>query len=356
MAKTETGKKASASTRASAKTDAVLGDTRGSAGGPDRRATATGPTPRGSMAKGEDLDVEGQEVRLSNLDKVLYPETGFTKGQVIDFYIRISQYLLPHLRDRPVTLKRYPNGVRGKFFYEKDAPRFTPAWVKTFPVPRRAGGRDIRYILINDLATLVWCANMANLELHPFLHRAPHIDRPTSVVFDLDPGEGADVLACAEVAFLLKDVLEGSKLQAFAKVSGSKGMQVYAPLNTTVTYAATQPFARATAQRLERDHGDRIVSGMNKDLRQGKVFIDWSQNSDFKTTVGVYSLRAKRDRPFVSMPVSWEELRRAVKKGKAESLYFAPEEALNRLKKTGDIFAPALTLKQKLPAGATAEN
>ena len=176
--------------------------------------------------KKQDVEIEGRKITVSNLEKVLYP-AGFTKGQVIDYYIRVSRFLLPHLKDRPVTLKRYPDGINAQHFYEKDAPKFTPAWVKTFPVPRRGGGTDIRYILINDLPTLVWCANLANLEVHPFLHHVPAIDSPTQVVFDLDPGEGVDVLACAEVAFLLKDVLERMKLKSFAKVSGSKGMKRY---------------------------------------------------------------------------------------------------------------------------------
>lgn len=295
------------------------------------------------------LDVGGREVTITNPDKVLYPEAGFTKGQVIDYYIRVSDWLLPHLKDRPVTMKRYPNGVAANHFYEKDAPSFTPDWIKTFPVPRRGGGKDIRYILINDLPTLVWSANLANLELHPFLHKAPHLDRPTLMVFDLDPGEGTDVLRCAEVAFYLRDLLEQAGLQCFPKVSGSKGMQVSVPLNRPASYEDTQAFSRATAQRLEREHAGFIVSEMPKELRKGKIFIDWSQNSDFKTTVGVYSLRAKRSHPFVSMPVTWDELRRALDRSDPERLYFSPEAALKRLPKTGDLYAPLLTLKQKLP-------
>jgi bifunctional non-homologous end joining protein LigD len=303
--------------------------------------------------KSEQLTIDGRSVSVSNLDKVLYPENGFTKAQVIDYYIRVSGYLLPHFKDRPVTLKRFPDGVRGQFFYEKDAPGFTPEWVKRFPVPRRAGGPDICYILINDLATLVWCANAASLELHPFLHRVPELQQPMSVVFDLDPGEGADLLKCADVAFLLKEVLERLGIQCFPKVSGSKGIQVYAPLNTAVTYAVTQPFARALAQLLAKQKPKLIVAEMAKSERTKKVFIDWSQNADFKTTVGVYSLRAKRGRPFVSLPVSWDELQRALDKRKAEGLYFEPEAALKRLDEIGDLFAPVLELKQSLPESIT---
>lgn len=296
------------------------------------------------------LEIQGRRLKVSNLDKVLYPVAKFTKGQVIDFYIRVSRWLLPHLKDRPVTLKRYPDGITGEFFYEKDAPGYTPDWVETFPVPRRAGGKPIRYILINDLATLVWCANLASLEIHPFLHKAPHIEQPTYIVFDLDPGEGAAILQCAEVGFLLKDVLDHMKLESFAKVSGSKGIQVYVPLNSEATYAATQSFARAMAQLLERQNPGKIVSEMAKSERVKKVFVDWSQNSDFKTTVGVYSLRAKRQHPFVSMPVSWEELRAALDKGDSGGLYWQPAAALERLEEVGDLFAPVLERKQRLPA------
>ncbi len=291
------------------------------------------------------LTVEGEQIAVSNLDKALYPG-GFTKAQVIDYYIRAGRCLMPHLRERPVTLKRYPDGVRGEFFYEKDAPGFTPKWVQTFPVPRRGQPGVIHYILINDLRTLVWCANLANLELHPFLHRAPDVGRPNYVIFDLDPGEGTDVLTCAEVAFLLKDVLRRLRLEAYAKVSGSKGMQVYVPLNMDADYSVTQPFARTIAELLEREHGDLVVSGMSKALRGGKVFIDWSQNTDYKTTISVYSLRAKHDRPYVSLPVTWQELKRA---RRVEQLFFEPDAALARMDAHGDLFAPVLELKQQLP-------
>lgn len=294
----------------------------------------------------QQIEIEGRRVALTNLDKVLYP-SGFTKGQVIDFYIRAADYVLPHLKDRPITLKRYPDGVNASHFYEKDAPRYTPDWVRIFNVPRRNGG-EIRYIVIDDLPTLVWCANAANLELHPFLHRAPHLDRPTAVAFDLDPGEGTDVLTCARIAFWLKEVFDNAGLQSFAKVSGSKGMQVYVPLNSRVTYEQTQPFAKSLAERMQREHPDCVVSEMAKVKRPGKVFIDWSQNSDFKTTVAVYSLRAKRSEPYVSMPVSWDELRRAVRKNEVASLSFDPAAALARLEKLGDLWSEVLKLKQSL--------
>jgi bifunctional non-homologous end joining protein LigD len=288
-------------------------------------------------------------ITVSNPDKVLYP-VGFTKSQVIDYYRRVAKYLLPHLKDRPVTLKRYPDGVTGGHFYEKRAPRYTPEWVKTFPVPRSEGGTPIPYILINDISTLAWTANLANLEIHPFLHRVPKIDMPTAIVFDLDPGDRADVLNCAEVALLLKDLFEQLDLQSFVKVSGSKGLQLYVPLNSSATYEVTEPFAHTVAQLLEEKYPSLAISEMAKHKRTGKVFIDWSQNSEHKTTVSVYSLRAKHERPYVSLPVSWEELNVALTKKDPQRLFFEPEVALKHLMKTGDLFTPVLTLKQRLPA------
>src|SRR5437764_14934331 len=270
-------------------------------------------------------------LQIANPDKVLYQPGKFIKADVVSYYKRVARFLLPHFRYRPVTLKRYPNGVFGEAFYEKDAPGFPPRWVKTFPVPRREGGPDINYILINDVRTLTWAANMAALELHPFLHRVPHIERPTHIIFDLDPGEETNILQCAEVAFLLRDVLTKLRLKSFAKVSGSKGIQLYVPLNTPITYDGTQPFARAIAEVLEKGHHDKIVADMANNLRVGKVCMAWSQNADHKTTVGVYSLQAKRARPYVSMPVKWEELTTALKKADTDLFEYEPEEALHRL-------------------------
>ena len=300
------------------------------------------------------LEIDGRSVQCTRLNKLQYPVAHFTKAQVIDYYVRVAPFLVPHFRNRPVTLKRYPDGVTGEAFWEKDAPSFTPEWVERFPVPRRAGDGDIDYILINNAATLAWAANAAVLEFHPFLHRKPDIQHPTSIVFDLDPGQGATLLTCAQVAFLIRDVFQRLGLDLFAKVSGSKGLQLYLPLNMPVTYDVTQPFARSIAQSIEQQHPDVAVSEMAKTKRTGRVFIDWSQNADFKTTVGVYSLRAKSERPFVSMPVSWDELAHALKRKDSERLYFAPKEALERLQKIGDIFAPVLTLKQKLPPDVVA--
>jgi bifunctional non-homologous end joining protein LigD len=300
------------------------------------------------------VTIDGRAIRLSNLDKVLYPAGKFTKANVIDYYIRISDYLLPHLKDRPVTLKRFPNGIFGEFFYEKDAPAFTPEWVSTFPVPRRAGdGPPIRYIQINDLSTLVWLANVANLEIHPFLHRAPDISKPTSIVFDCDPGEGAEILTCARVALLLHDVLADLRLEACAKVSGSKGIQVYVPLNSEITYETTQNVAKAIATFLAMKEPKLVVSEMSKRLRTKKVFIDWSQNSDFKTTVAVYSLRANSHHPYVSVPVEWDELKSAIQRQDGASLYFEPEDVLKRVRERCDLFEKVLTMVQALPPELT---
>jgi bifunctional non-homologous end joining protein LigD len=297
----------------------------------------------------QQVTVDGRSVRLSRLDKALYP-SGFTKAQVIEYYIRIAPHLLPHFRNRPVTLKRFPDGVAGQAFYEKDAPKYTPEWVKTWPVPRRNGGPDIRYVVINDPATLVWCANIASLELHPFLHTAPHLRRPQMVVFDLDPGPPADIFSCAEVAFHIKGWLDRRHLKSFVKVSGSKGLQLYVPLNSPVTYDQSRGFAHTLAETFERQYPDLCVSKMEKSLRAGKVFIDWSQNADFKTTIGVYSLRAKADEPFVSAPVSWRELRTALRNRNRNALFFSPAQTVDRVEATGDLFAPLLEIRQELPA------
>ena len=294
------------------------------------------------------LEIDGKDLALTNLDKVMYPETGFTKGQVIEYYKNISRYILPHIEDRPITMKRFPNGIDGQYFYEKQAPSHTPSWAKTFQVPSNRKNSVINYILLNDIAMLAWSANLANLEIHPFLAKAPYIDQPTMVIFDLDPGDGADILSSCAVAFLLKDLLERLDLESFVKVSGSKGVHLHVPLNTPVTYEATQPFAKSVAQLLEDEHPDLVVSEMSKFKRKGKVLVDWSQNSEHKSTVAVYSLRAKF-KPFVAMPVSWEELRKALRKKDAAGLFFEPEAALKRVKKNGDIFADALKIKQTLP-------
>ena len=299
------------------------------------------------MAAGAlEVDVEGRRLRLTNLDKVLYPAVGFTKGEVIDYYTRVAPFVLPHLRDRPLTLKRYPNGVEGGHFYEKQRPSHAPDWVRSVPIV--AGGRTIDFVVCDDLPTLVWLANLADLELHPSLSLADDPDRPTVVAFDLDPGPPAGLVQCCAVALLLRETLAALGLECFAKTSGSKGMQVYLPLNGDASYERTKPFAHGVARLLEGRAPDLVVSVMRKSERRGKVFIDWSQNDRHKTTVGVHSLRAQ-DRPTVSTPLAWHEVEEAAGADDGNALVFDSAEALERLRQDADPFAPVLELRQSLP-------
>jgi bifunctional non-homologous end joining protein LigD len=293
--------------------------------------------------------VDGRKLRLSNLDKVLYPKPGFTKGQVIDYYARIGPVLLPHLHGRPLTLKRYPNGVEGEYFYEKQCPSHRPDWVETAAVYSRRNKANIDFCLANDLPTLVWAANLADLELHTSLSMAADIERPTMMVFDLDPGAPADIVDCCRVGLWVRDLFEGLGLESFPKTSGSKGLQVYVPLNVETSYEETKPFSRAVAELLEKQHPDVVVSRMTKSLRPGKVLVDWSQNDEHKTTVNVYSLRAK-ERPTVSTPVSWDEVDACLRTKRADVLTFDSDQVLARAEELGDLFAPVLTLKQELPS------
>jgi bifunctional non-homologous end joining protein LigD len=295
-----------------------------------------------------ELIVEGKKLSVSNLDKVLYPKVGFTKGQVVDYYIRIAPVLLPHLQDRPLTMKRYPNGVEGEFFYEKNCPSHRPTWVKTAKVWSEGNKRMMNYCLANDLPTLVWAANLADLELHTSLARKRNVAQPTTMVFDLDPGAPADIAQCCQVGLWLRELLSKMKLKSFAKTSGSKGLQVYVPLNTPVTFDQTKDVSRALAQLLEREHADLVTSNMSRALRKGKVFVDWSQNDEHKTTICVYSLRAKEE-PTVSTPVTWDEVANCLKKKKADLLKFRSDKTLARVEKMGDLFEPVEKLKQKLP-------
>ena len=301
------------------------------------------------MSERTEFDVAGKKLKVSNLSKVLYPEVGFTKAQVIDYYIRIAPVLLPHLKRRPITLKRYPDGVDRFFFYEKRCPSHRPSWVKTTTVLGSSEEKRIDYCMMEDLPALVWAANLADLELHTFLHRAPAMTRPTTIAFDLDPGPPADIVLCCQVGLWLKNILKNIHLDSFPKTSGSKGLQVFVPLNTAIDYERTKQFARTLAERLAREHPDLVVSRMQKSLRAGKVFIDWSQNDEHKTTINVYSLRAKA-RPTVSTPVTWKEVELTVRKKDTMRLVFESDEALQRAQKLGDLFEPVLSLKQRLPA------
>ncbi len=302
------------------------------------------------MADSRIVTVEGRQVELNNLDKVFYPETGFTKGQVIDYYRRVAPYILSHLRGRPVTLKRYPDGVAGESFWEKTCPAHHPDWVDT---SGGRGGIDIDFCLIDSLPALIWLANLGAIEIHTLLARVDDLSRPTAVAFDLDPGEPATLLDCLEIALTLRDMLDGIGLKSFPKVSGGKGLHFLVPLNTDVTYEQTKYFARTAARTMERHYAGRVTGNMAKSLRRGKVLIDWSQNTEHKTTVCVYSLRA-RSRPTVSMPVRWEEVEKAVHESNADMLVFTAEQALERLEHEGDIFEPVLTMQQELPAAARA--
>jgi len=296
----------------------------------------------------QNVDVDGRRLKLTNLDKVLYPTAGFTKGQIIDYYARIAPVLVPHLKDRPLTLKRYPGGVDQQYFFEKNATKHRPDWVKTAPIWSEGNRRDVNYILANDLPTLVWIANLAGIELHPSLSYASDIMCPRQLVFDLDPGTPANIVPYCQVAVWLRASFEHFGLQSFPKTSGSKGLQIYVPLNTKTSYDETKPFAHAMARLLENEHRDLVVSDMKKAVRANKVFVDWSQNDDHKTTISVYSLRA-RERPTVSTPVTWEEVERALKKKDAALLVFESHQVLERVETMGDLFAPVLELKQKLP-------
>mgnify|MGYP001057568428 CR=1 FL=1 len=298
--------------------------------------------------KATEVTIDGQKLRLTNLDKVLYPEAGFTKGQVLDYYRRIAPVLLPHLAGRALTLKRYPDGVGGMHFYEKRCPPYRPEWVQLHSVPREGGDGTIDYCVIEDLATLIWVANLASIELHVLMSTRKDYHRPTTMVFDFDPGPPAGLLDAARVALRVRDMLKEFDLEAFPKTSGGKGIHLYVPLNTPVTYAETGEFAHALAQLLEKEQPTKIVSKMSKSLRKGKVFVDWSQNAEHKTTVAPYSLRA-RPRPTVSTPVTWEEIETAVQKKKADLLVFEADDVLKRVEKLGDLMAPALKLKQRLP-------
>ena len=300
------------------------------------------------MSKPTIVEVGGQKLSLSNLDKVLYPAAGFTKGQVIDYYARIAPVLLPHLAGHPLTLKRSPEGVDHDYFYEKNAPKHRPDWVKVAPIWSEGNRRDVNYVLANDLPTLIWVANLASIELHPSLSLAKDIDCPQVIAFDLDPGAPADIVQCCQVGIWLRDIFAHFGLQSFPKTSGSKGLQVYVPLHTPTSYDETKPFAHALARLLENEHKDLVVSDMKKTLRVGKVLVDWSQNDEHKTTISVYSLRAK-ERPTVSTPVTWAEVEHCLQKKDPRVLVFEAKDVLARVESQGDLFEPVLKLKQKLP-------
>jgi bifunctional non-homologous end joining protein LigD len=301
------------------------------------------------MRGGYQVRIEGRELRLSNYDKVLFPATGFTKGDMIEYYARVAPVILPHLRDRPLTLKRYPNGVSGDFFYEKNCPGHRPEWVQTAPVGGRRRGATIHYCLIQDAPTLVWAANLASIELHTSLARFPDVDVPTMMVFDLDPGPPAALLQCCEVALVLRGLFAGLGLSSLVKTSGSKGLQVYVPLNVDVDFRQIKAFARQVAELLAGQAPDLVVSRMTKSARAGRVLVDWSQNDEHKTTVNVYSVRAQ-EQPTVSAPVSWDQVQAAHDSKDADGLGQTTAQVLERIAREGDLLAPLLSLVQELPS------
>ena len=299
------------------------------------------------------LKVGGRTVDITNPDKVFYPSTGFTKAQVVDYYVRVAPALLPHLKDRPLSLKRYPHGVGGAYFYQKEAPPNIPPWMRTASVYSSERDGDIHYCLANDLPSLVWLANAADLELHTFMHRRQDLARPTQIAFDLDPGPGADAVTCGRVALLLRERLDALGLESFVKVSGSKGVQMHVPLNTPATYEDTKLVSRTLAFQLAKERPKEVTGLMRKELRTNKVFIDWSQNDEHKTTVCVYSMRGT-ETPSIACPLEWDELRSAVEAEDRKALRFTPEQALQRVAKLGDLFGDVETMKQKLPTRAEA--
>jgi bifunctional non-homologous end joining protein LigD len=303
---------------------------------------------RKETAKTTSVTVGGRELKLSNLEKVIYPQAGFTKRELIEYYAAIAPVLIGHLAGRPLTVTRWPDGVEAKSFFQKQSPAHRPDWVRTATVASER--KPIDYTLADDLPTLVWLANLAAIELHVPLARAEAIERPTALVFDLDPGAPASIVECCHVAVRLHGTFENLGLRSFAKTSGSKGLQVYVPLNSqAVAYEQTKPFARSVAELLEQTEPDLAVSRMTKARRTGKVLVDWSQNDQKKTTVCVYSLRATAW-PTASTPVEWAEVRSALRSGDPADLAFQAGEVLRRVDEHGDLFAPVLSLVQELPA------
>lgn len=303
------------------------------------------------MGETRQVEVDGKELRLTNLDKVLYPEVGFTKGEMVDYYAKVAPAIVPHLRGRAVTLRRFPEGVDDldSAFFEKRCPKHRPKWVKTTRVQAGPNAGKIDFCVCDSLPTLIWMAQLAAIELHPSLSLGRAPKRPTVLAFDLDPGPPADVVDCSRVALRLREVLGQLELECFVKTSGSKGMQLYVPLNGKATYEDTRPFAQALAQLIAKQSPDEVLAKMGKKTdRSGKVLIDWYQNNERKTTIAVYSLRA-RERPTVSTPVTWEEVEAVAESGDGSSLVFEAGDVIGRIEEHGDLFAPVLELKQQLP-------
>jgi bifunctional non-homologous end joining protein LigD len=290
------------------------------------------------------VEVDGRQLKISNLEKILYPEARFTKAEVVDYYVRVAPFMLPHLAGRPLTMVRFPDGVDSESFYMKQCPSYRPDWMRTGP----GDLGPTEHCVVEDLASLIWVVNLASLELHTPMAKSRDIDRPTMVVFDLDPGAPADIVDCCRVALEIRELLETLGLVAFPKTSGSKGLQMYVPLNTPATHDETKGFAKAAAQLLERRDPKRITSVMRKDLRGGKVFVDWDQNTRHKTTITPYSMRA-RPRPWVSTPLRWEEVEACLAAADPSLLTFETRDVLDRVAEHGDLFAPTAEMEQELP-------
>lgn len=292
--------------------------------------------------------IHGKDLSLSNLEKDLYPSYGFTKAKILEYYSRMAPVILPHLKDRALTLKRYPNGVEQEYFYEKRCPAHRPPWVRTAEVPY-GDHKQLTACLIDNLEALIWVQNLASIELHVPLAKVESPQTPDSVVFDLDPGERADVLNCAKVALILRNLLDGLKLASYVKTSGKKGLHVFVPLNSPrITFVHTKSFSKAVAETMQKSYPELVTARMAKDSRAGKVFINWSQNDASKTMVSAYSLRA-REMPAVSFPVAWKEIVSAVKQQDSRALLITHSQAVARAEKNGDLFAEMLTKKQSLP-------
>jgi bifunctional non-homologous end joining protein LigD len=302
------------------------------------------------VSSSRQVEVDGRELKLTNLDKVLYPKAGFSKGEMVDYYARVAPAIVPHLSGRALTLRRFPEGVDDldAAFFEKRCPKHRPKWVKTTKVEAGPNAGVIDFCVCDSLPTLIWMAQLAAIELHPSLSLSRAPKRPTVLAFDLDPGPPADVVDCCRVALRLRELFDHFGVECFPKTSGSKGLQVYVPLNSRARYDETKPFAKAIAQLLEKQTPDRVVSKMKKVDRRGKVFVDWSQNHERKTTIAVYSLRA-RERPTVSTPVTWDEVEHTAGSGEGDSLVFETDDVLERIERHGDLFAPVLELEQALP-------
>jgi bifunctional non-homologous end joining protein LigD len=305
------------------------------------------------MAARTEVDVGGRRLAIGHLDRVVFPRTGTTKGEVLDYYVRVADAMLAHLRDRLLHMHRYPEGVEGPRFWQKGCPEHRPEWIPTAPVWSRDKGEAIEFCVVQELAALLWAVNIGSIELHTSLHRRDDLHRPTAIAFDLDPGPGAGLLECAEVALRVRELLRELGLEAWPKTSGGKGLQVYVPLDGRAAYAQTKPVARTVAEVLEAQTPERVVSRMARSLRAGRVLVDWSQNTEHKSMVCAYSVRAK-ERPTVSTPLRWDEVEAAVGRGDAGALVFEMGAVLERVAEHGDLFAAVLTERQPLRLGGAA--